>query len=60
MEKHSALLDIDGEEQIPVDADHHAMCKFAERGDDVYERLFKRVRRMIKKQDSTLLNSSCT
>lgn len=57
MEKHSALLEIDGEEQIPVDADHEQICKFMEREDDVYEKLFKRIRRMIKEQDG-VLNSS--
>ena len=60
MEKHSALLEIDGEEQIPVDANHEEMCKFMEREDDVYEKLFKRVRRMIKEQDSVPSNKSCT
>ena len=58
MEKHSALLEIDGEEQIPVDADHEQICKFMEREDDVYEKLFKRIRRIIKEQDSIRLNSS--
>ena len=57
MEKNSALLEIDGEEQIPVDADHEQICKFMEREDDVYEKLFKRIRRMIKEQDG-VLNSS--
>ena len=60
MEKHSALLEIDGEEQIPVDANHEEMCKFMEREDDVYEKLFKRVRRMIKEQDSVPSNKFCT
>ena len=58
MEKHSALLEIDGEEQIPVDADHEQICKFMEREDDVYEKLYKRIRRIIKEQDSIHLNSS--
>jgi hypothetical protein len=60
VEKHSALLEIDGEEQIPVDANHEEMCKFMDREDNVYENLFKRVRRMIKKQASSHLNSSRT
>jgi hypothetical protein len=59
VEKHSALLDIDGEEQIPVDASHEEMCKFASRDDDTYEKLFKRIRRMLKVQESSGLNSSC-
>ncbi|OCK79674.1 hypothetical protein K432DRAFT_354452 [Lepidopterella palustris CBS 459.81] len=60
VEKHSALLEIDGEEQIPVDADHEEMCKFIEREDDVYEKLFKRIRRMIKEQDGAHLDGSRT
>lgn len=55
MEKHSALLEIDGEEQIPADADHEQICKFMEREDNVYEKLFKGI---IKEQDSIRLNSS--
>jgi hypothetical protein len=58
VEKRSALLDVDGEEQIPVDANHEDMCKFASRDDDAYEKLFKRIRRMLKAQD-TGVSSSC-
>lgn len=47
--KHSALLEVDGEDQIPVNADHRDMCKFAGRDDEAYEKLFKRVRRMVKR-----------
>ena len=57
MEKYSALLDLDEEEQIPVDANHEQMCKFMEREDDVYEKLFKRIRRIIKEQGSIPLNN---
>ena len=58
VEKHSALLDIGGEEQIPVDSNHEEMCKFMEREDDVYEKLFKRIRRMIKNQERVPPGSS--
>ncbi|KAN0070627.1 hypothetical protein V8E54_011496 [Elaphomyces granulatus] len=51
VEKHSALLDIPGEDQIPVDANHEDICKFAHRNDAVYEKLFKRVRRMLRSVD---------
>lgn len=57
VEKHSALLEILGEEQIPVDASHEEMCKFMAREDDVYEKIFKRIRRMMGKQDCVLLES---
>ncbi|KAI9768501.1 MAG: hypothetical protein M1840_004911 [Geoglossum simile] len=61
VEKHSALLDIDGEEQIPVDANHEDMCKFALRDDDVYEKLFKRIRRILRVKDADHSNSdNCT
>ena len=60
VEKHSALLEIDGEEQIPVDANHEELCKFAERESDVYEKVFKRIRRMIKKQNHVPRKSPCT
>ncbi|OAP53696.1 hypothetical protein AYL99_12136 [Fonsecaea erecta] len=46
VEKHSALLETNHEEQIPVDADHRAMCRFATDQDVTYERVYKRVKRM--------------
>ena len=46
VEKHSALLEINHEEQIPVDADHSAMCKFETGDDDTFEKVYKRVKRM--------------
>jgi len=58
VEKHSALLDIPGEDQIPVDANHKEICKFAHRNDAVYEKLFRRVRRMLRSVDS--INNSST
>ena len=39
---------MDGEEQIPVDSNHEEMCKFIERNDDVYEMIYKRIRRIIR------------
>jgi ankyrin repeat protein len=41
-------LEVDGEDQIPVNANHKDMCKFDSRNDAVYEKLFKRIRRMLK------------
>lgn len=46
MEKRSALLDISHEEQVPVDADHSAMCKFETDKDDTFEKVYKRIKRM--------------
>lgn len=48
VEKQSALLEVAGEDQIPVDANHRDMCKFPGRDDEDYEKLFKRIRRMLK------------
>ncbi|EXJ89617.1 hypothetical protein A1O3_02684 [Capronia epimyces CBS 606.96] len=48
VEKYSALLDVNHEEQIPVDSDHSAMCKFETESDDTFEKVYKRVRRMMK------------
>ncbi|KAL9113982.1 MAG: hypothetical protein Q9187_007548 [Circinaria calcarea] len=62
VEKHSALLEVQGEDQIPVDANHRDMCQFQARDDPVYERLFNRIRRMLKannvKHPSDSLNLS--
>ncbi|KIW35358.1 uncharacterized protein PV07_02057 [Cladophialophora immunda] len=46
VEKNSALLEVHHEEQIPVDADHSAMCKFETEDDDTFEKIYKRIRRM--------------
>ena len=46
VEKHSALLEVSHEEQIPVDADHSAMCKFETESDDTFEKVYKRIQRM--------------
>ncbi|KAI9764687.1 MAG: hypothetical protein M1839_005787 [Geoglossum umbratile] len=47
VEKDSALLGVNAEDQIPVDANHREMCKFESRDDDAYENLCKRVRRLL-------------
>lgn len=46
VEKDSALLDVEHEEQIPTDANHSAMCKFEADSDDTFEKVYKRIRRM--------------
>jgi hypothetical protein len=46
VEKHSALLEVEHEEQIPIDANHSAMCKFEADSDDTFEKVYKRIRRM--------------
>jgi len=57
VEKHSALFKAKDEEQIPVDADHSAMCKFETEDDITFEKVYKRVTR-IKNIHGTLLTSS--
>ena len=44
----SALMEIDGEDQQPVDADHRLMCKFDSQQDEIYKKLIKRLQRMQK------------
>lgn len=46
VEKHSALLEVEHEEQIPIDANHSTMCKFEADSDDTFEKVYKRIRRM--------------
>jgi hypothetical protein len=41
VEKHSALLETNHEEQIPVDADHRAMCKFEADSDATFEKVYE-------------------
>jgi hypothetical protein len=48
VEKYSALLEVPGEEQLPVDVNHRDMCKFASRDDETYQKLWKRMRRIIQ------------
>ena len=60
MDKRSSLLDVYGEDQIPVDANHQEMCKFADRDDAVYGKLFRRIRRMLKSVDTNNRGNSST
>ena len=60
VEKYSALLEVDGEDQVPVDANHREMCKFGARDVPVYEKLFKRIRRMMKAKDIEQPNAGRT
>lgn len=47
VEKHSALLEVSGEDQQPVDANHSDMCKFGSRAHEVYKKVVKRLTRML-------------
>ena len=58
MEKHSALLDIEHEDQIPVDTDHEGLAKFSGSDDVAYEKLFIRVLRMIEIGGKSIMDSS--
>jgi hypothetical protein len=40
------LLDVSHEEQIPVAANHSAMCKFETEEDDTFEKVYKVIKRM--------------
>lgn len=46
MEKQFALLETNHEEQIPVDADHMAMCKYETDGDATFEKVYKIIKRI--------------
>jgi hypothetical protein len=46
VEKHSALLETNHEEQIFVDADRSGMCKFETNQNGTFEKVYKRIRRM--------------
>jgi hypothetical protein len=60
VEKHSSLLEASGEDQVPVEANHEEMCKFAHRDDAVYEKLYRRIRRMLKPVDISNGDNSST
>ena len=60
MEKYSALLEVPHEEQIPVDADHSAMSKFEYEGDDTFEKVYKRIRRVRDKPQRSAHEQSGT
>ncbi|KIM82087.1 hypothetical protein PILCRDRAFT_820986 [Piloderma croceum F 1598] len=57
VEKHSSLLEVDGEDQIPVDANHSDICKFPSRNDPYYEKCYKRILRMLKSPCATELSA---
>jgi hypothetical protein len=46
VEKHSALLEIEHEEQIPIDANHSVIYKFEADSDDTFKKVYKRIRRI--------------
>jgi hypothetical protein len=46
VESSSALLGTADEDQIPVDADHSAMCKFEREDNPTFETVYKRVNEM--------------
>ncbi|CAD6592657.1 MAG: hypothetical protein ASARMPRED_006495 [Alectoria sarmentosa] len=54
VEKQSALLELSHEDSQPVDANHSDMCKVYTRNDDTYNKLVKRVNRMLKGKDKLL------
>ncbi|KAH8693883.1 hypothetical protein BGW36DRAFT_463515 [Talaromyces proteolyticus] len=60
VEKYSALLEVNHEEQIPVDADHSAMCKFETDSDDTFEKVYKRVKRIRNHQQRIASEQSVT
>jgi ankyrin repeat protein len=55
VEKHSALLEVDGEDQVPVNADHSQICDFETEDDDTFEKTWKRIER-IRKEDGNCIS----
>lgn len=55
VEKHSAFLELSHEDTQPVDANHRDMCKFDTRNHETYNKLVKRVNRILKEKDKSLL-----
>ncbi|KAH0544281.1 hypothetical protein FGG08_001544 [Glutinoglossum americanum] len=47
VDKYSALLEFEGEDQVPADTDHRGICRFADRDDATYDKLFCRLQRML-------------
>lgn len=60
VEKHSALLHIEKEEQLPVDADHQEMCKFASSNDVTYKQICIRIKRMMEVYEEDQRAAQCT
>jgi hypothetical protein len=60
VEKPSSLLEIVEEEQLAVNANHVLMCKFESRDDETYEKVWKRVRRILKSKTSLRIIGSNT
>ena len=60
VEKHSALLEVEHEEQIPIDANHSAMCKFEADSDNTFEKVYKRIRRMRTDPRPRVTNQTST
>jgi hypothetical protein len=58
VEKYSAVLDVPEEEQLPVDVNHRGICKFASRSDQTYQKLWKRIRRIIETNENGCRNFS--
>jgi hypothetical protein len=54
------LLEVEREEQIPVDANHSIMCKFEADRDDIFEKAYKRIQRMRREAGSKATDQAGT
>lgn len=57
VEKSSALLEVNGEDQIPVNANHSEMCKFETRDNAVYDKLSKRINRILEAKERPVIEA---
>jgi hypothetical protein len=46
---HSALLEVEDEDQIPVEADHSQICKFEKEDDVTFEKAWRRIGRIRRR-----------
>jgi hypothetical protein len=46
--KHSAVMEITGEEAIPLAGDHMEICKFSGVDDERFEEVWKAIKRLIE------------
>jgi hypothetical protein len=49
VEIHSALLEVEDEDQIPVEADHSQICKFETEDDVTFEKAWRRIGRIRRR-----------
>jgi hypothetical protein len=57
---HSALLEVEDEDQIPVEADHSQICKFEKEDDVTFEKAWRRIGRIRRRARPASTKESST